>query len=231
MMDASELQSDGDCGLSTLQRLADDGVTVANGSGTVWQITAVAFALAVSLYRGIVLSLSDPVFLWLLPPIVLAIDFLSGFVHWFFDSQVEPSKSFLGRIAVDFLDHHVRPGRTAQVGFFASAWRPALMVTLPLIMLTLLVPMPVWLAASVFWLGFLSMLVPQTHKEAHLGPRPLPIRFLQKTRLIINPASHQTHHDDNAESFCVFTGWLNPLLDRTRFWRGMEWLFESARRR
>jgi len=228
--DVSELLPMGDRGLSTIQQLSDDGVNVANGSGTVWQIAAVSFTLVVCGYRGYVLLLSDPIFLWLLPPILLAVDFLSGFVHWFFDSQVEPSKRFLGRIALDFLDHHVRPGRTAQVGFFASAWRPALMVSLPLIILTLLVPMSVWLAASIFWLGFLSMLVPQTHKEAHLGRRPFPIGLLQKTRLIINPVSHQAHHDDNTKSFCVFTGWLNPLLDYTRFWRGMECVFETARR-
>jgi hypothetical protein len=33
-------------------------------------------------------------------------------------------QNFFGRIAIDFLDHHVRPERTTEVGFFMSAWRP-----------------------------------------------------------------------------------------------------------
>ncbi|MEZ5501680.1 MAG: fatty acid desaturase CarF family protein [Halioglobus sp.] len=218
-------------GLETIERLSASGVQVANGSGMVWQKLLVACTMAASLYFAITGSVADPVFLCMLLPVLLAIDFLSGFVHWFFDTQVEPSSTFLGHIAVDFLDHHVRPGRTVEVGFFASAWRPALMVSLPMITLSLLVPLPAWLAAVLFWMGFLSMLVPQTHKEAHRAAPLAAISLLQKTRLIINPAAHADHHHDNRASFCVFTGWLNPLLNRTRFWRGMEHLFDTVRRR
>ncbi len=215
--------------LAAIERLSRDGVHVASGSGTAWQRAVVCVVLAHGLWFAVAQSLADPLFLWMLLPVLLVIDFLSGFVHWFFDTQFEPSKRFLGRISVDFLDHHVRPGRTAEVGFFASAWRPALFVSAPLMALSVMVPLPAWLAAALFWVGFLSMLVPQTHKEAHLGKRPHPIAALQKLRLIIHPAAHQAHHDDNRESFCVFTGWLNPVLDRMRFWRGMEWLFDAAR--
>ena len=167
----------------------------------------------------------------MLPFVIIVIDFLSGFVHWFFDTQVEPSDKALGRIAIDFLDHHVRPGRTAEVGFFLSAYRPALLVTLPLVTLVSFLPMPVMAAASVFWLGFFSMLVPQTHKEAHLHKNHAITRGLQKSRLILHPASHHRHHADNSLSFCVFTGWLNPVLDRMRFWRAMEAVFGAIRKR
>jgi hypothetical protein len=179
----------------------------------------VIIMLSVCLLLAILNSIADPTFLWVLLPIVLAVDFLSGFVHWFFDTQVKPSTSFFGRIAIDFLDHHVRPERTAEVGFFTSAWRPALFITLPLTIASWAIPMPIWLAATFFWTGYLSMLVPQTHKEAHLGKRPPIITVMQGVRLIVNPRSHQAHHDDNRKSFCVFTGWLNPLLDHTGFWR------------
>ena len=212
-----------------LDQLSLDGVHVASGYGTRWQRAVVAVVLGLGISLAVLQSIANPVFLWVLFPVLVVIDFLSGFVHWFFDTQVEPSRSFLGRIAVDFLDHHAHPGRTAEVGFFTSAWRPALLVSSPLIAFSILAPLPVWLRAVVFWIGFLSMLVPQTHKEAHLGKRPAPIAALQTLRLVIHPSSHQAHHNDNTQSFCVFTGWLNPPLDRLRFWRGLEWLFKAVR--
>ena len=217
--------------LAQLLQLRQAGVVVAEGNGTFLERSLVLVTIVYSLFAFGKMSFAGSAFYLMLPMVILAIDFLSGFVHWFFDTQVKPADTFLGRIAVDFLDHHVRPGRTAQVGFFASAWRPALMVTLPLVSIASLLPMPAIATAIVFWIGFLSMLVPQTHKEAHLGVRPVPISWMQKSRLILYPESHLAHHTNNSQSFCVFTGWLNPLLDRTRFWRGLEWLFDKVRGR
>ena len=49
------------------------------------------------------------------------------------------------------------------------------------------------------------------------------MRLLQKGHLLITPKYHARHHsrahDDN---YCVLNGWMNPLLDRTGFWRGLE---------
>ena len=218
-------------GMETIKRLEARGVHVASGAGTPQQVIPVVSILISCLAIAVYKSIHQPVYLIMLPAVVVAIDFLSGFVHWFFDTQVKPSNTFLGRIAVDILDHHVRPGRTAEVGFMTSAWRPALMVAMPLVSIAVLLPWPSWLAASIFWIGFLSVVVPQTHKEAHMSERPAMITWMQKTHLIINPDSHQAHHDDNRESFCVFTGWLNPILNKTRFWRGMELLFDRVRGR
>lgn len=214
-------------GMEKIRRLRQHGVTVAEGAGSVFQKAVVLSAMAISGGLLVVNGMTDPVFFVMLPLVVISIDFLSGLVHWFFDTQVEPSDTFLGRIAIDFLDHHVRPDRTAKVGFFVSAHRPALFVTLPLVTMSTLLPLPAIAAAAIFWSGFFSMLVPQTHKEAHLcEPRAMTV-WLQKSRLILHPVSHQKHHDDNARSYCVFTGWLNPALDRIRFWRLMEHVFEA----
>ncbi len=81
--------------------------------------------------------------------------------------------------------------------------------------------------AAIIWIGFFSMLVPQAHKEAHKSEIHAVAEWLQKSRLILHPGSHQIHHGDNAQSYCVFTGWLNPTLDRIRFWRLMERVFRA----
>lgn len=209
--------------------LQDEGVFVAQGAGTAVQKVIVVLAAASSLVAFLAAE-QLLVYLLVLPAVLVAIDFMSGFVHWFFDTQVEPSRTFLGRIAVDFLDHHVRPRRTVEVGFFVSAWRPALLATLPLVTLSVLLPLPAWGSALLFWIGGLSMYVPQTHKWAHVSPVNSFIAHLQLSRLVLNPQAHGVHHQDNAQSFCVFTGWLNPLLDRTRFWRGLEKVFLQVRK-
>jgi ubiquitin-conjugating enzyme E2 variant len=218
-------------GMDKIHQLQKIGVTLAEGEGSMPQRLLVLTAVCVSCGLLLINGVTDPVFFALLPVVVITIDFLSGCVHWFFDSQVEPSESFVGRIAIDFLDHHVRPGRTAEVGFFVSAHRPALFVTLPLVTLSTVLTLPVMVAAAIFWTGFFSMLVPQTHKEAHLYEHHPVMAWLQKSRLILHPVSHQKHHDDNRQCYCVFTGWLNPVLDRIRFWRLMERVFNALRAR
>ncbi len=216
-------------GMEKIRRLQQHGVAVAEGEGSMPQKLLVLGAMLISGGLLLINGMADPVFFTMLPIVVIAIDFLSGFVHWFFDTQVEPSETFIGRIAIDFLDHHVRPARTAEVGFFVSAHRPALFVTLPLVTMSSVLALPAIAAAAIFWTGFFSMLVPQTHKEAHLHEHHPITAWLQKSRLILHPVSHQMHHDDNAQCYCVFTGWLNPVLDRIRFWRLMERVFKALR--
>ena len=218
-------------GMQKIHQLRRHGVTVAEGEGSTPQKLVVLTAMLISGGLLLINGVADPVFFAVLPLVVITIDFLSGFVHWFFDTQVEPSESLAGRIAIDFLDHHVRPGRTAEVGFFVSAHRPALFVTLPLVTLATVLTLPAIPAAVIFWAGFFSMLVPQTHKEAHLSENHAITKWLQKSRLILHPQSHQKHHDDNSQSYCVFTGWLNPVLDQVQFWRLMERVFNAIRGR
>ncbi|MFT5140441.1 MAG: hypothetical protein ACI9CB_002104 [Rhodothermales bacterium] len=229
-MDLKSTQSeDHTTGLKHILELEEAGVNVARGGGSLLQKTAVIIALAYGLLAIFSIGRSNSILFLILPVVILAIDFLSGFVHWFFDTQIKPSGTFLGRIAIDFLDHHVRPRRTVDVGFFASASRPATMVSLPLLTLALVLQGNVIISSVLLWIGLLSMLVPQTHKLAH---RPEPghlTKYLQMGRLMIHPVSHQKHHADNTESFCVFTGWLNPVLDSIRFWRGMEHLFANIK--
>ncbi|MBK6741077.1 MAG: hypothetical protein IPG64_26110 [Haliea sp.] len=71
--------------LAAIERLSRDGVHVASGSGTAWQRAVVCVVLAHGLWFAVAQSLADPLFLWMLLPVLLVIDFLSGFVHWFFD--------------------------------------------------------------------------------------------------------------------------------------------------
>ncbi len=212
----------------SLQALLDTDVSRAEGGGSWFEKSIVSLAFFVSVFIIIVkLTMVERVVGFL--GVVLLVDFLSGVVHWFFDQIAVPGPTYLGRVAIDFLDHHVYPNRTLEVGFFKSAFRPAIFVTLPgmfvVCFLTgILVPL-------LTWIFFFAMFIPQTHKLAHHSQVNPFIRFLQKKSIILNPNDHKIHHVfPHRQRYCVFTGWLNPLLDRVEFWDLLERWIKSLKK-
>jgi hypothetical protein len=210
-----------------IRLLAAAGVRVARGRGTPVERALCWAAVAFAATSAVVLGWRNPAIWWQWSLVVLALDFLSGVVHWLFDNRIEPGRGRLGRIAVNFLDHHVDPTRTAEVGFAATSWRVALYVSLPLVAVAWLLPAGAW-QAWIFWVGALSLVVAQAHKEAHRRRPAVWVRALQRLHLALPPAAHRHHHRDHGRAYCVFTGWCNPLLDRCGFWRGIERLLERA---
>jgi plasmanylethanolamine desaturase len=58
---------------------------------------------------------------------------------------------------------------------------------------------------------------------------PGTIQWLQDWHLILPRRHHRIPHVASHEAYlCITTGWLNWPLEKTRFWTGLEWLFEHA---
>jgi hypothetical protein len=170
----------------------------------------------------------------------LSADFISGFVHWAADTWGDQTWPIVGPTLIrSFREHHVDEKAITRHDFIEANGATAL-VLLPL-MLGVQVLMPgdaaVWTRlqyqASMFVLS-LSVFVfmtNQIHKWAHLD-RPGPVvRLLQKLRLILTVDHHQVHHTgQHTAHYCITTGWLNPLLDRIRFFRMSEQLIQAVSR-
>ncbi len=63
----------------------------------------------------------------------------------------------------------------------------------------------------------------QVHRWALSSRPPRPVRVLQRTGLLQSTAHHAEHHKRHyASRFCTLTAFLNPVLDRIRFWRALE---------
>lgn len=66
----------------------------------------------------------------------------------------------------------------------------------------------------------------QVHKWSHQtraenGPL---VTAAQRLGLLQSPRHHHGHHTGHQDShYCVMTGLLNPVLDGSGFWRGLEW--------
>lgn len=165
---------------------------------------------------------------------VLAADFVVAVFHWIEDAYLRDDCPVLGNlIARPNILHHYRPRHFLRHSWMASCW-------------------DLWLVAggviAAAWaLGLLSPAVGvfaalvgnanQIHKWAHRSRRengPC-INLLHDLRILQGPRHHALHHTDpKSTHYCVITEWLNPLLERMRFWTRLEcalWKAFHIRRR
>jgi hypothetical protein len=157
-------------------------------------------------------------------------DFVTGLVHWAADTYCEETTPVIGRSLIGpFRVHHVRPQEICEHGVVETLGNTCILAA-PL--LTLFVaaaadeetsrPTAFVLFTSTVAVG-LTVATNQFHKWAHQDAPPRPVRALQAVGLILGPGHHQAHHSEPFEaSYAITNGWLNPLLNRTRFFRRLE---------
>ncbi|MEQ9365920.1 MAG: fatty acid desaturase CarF family protein [Leptospirales bacterium] len=163
----------------------------------------------------------------------LAGDWLTGTVHWFCDTYGHEDTPLLGpSIIQPFREHHVLPEKICTHNFIytnGNSFLLGVVLVFPfLISLILCDPgdtvLPIAATLMVFT-GIFSVLANQVHKWSHTPRAELPgiVQWLQKHHLILNPEHHQLHHTKPFDTnYCISCGWMNPVLEWTRFFRGME---------
>ncbi|MBL8860994.1 MAG: sterol desaturase family protein [Planctomycetes bacterium] len=149
------------------------------------------------------------------------VDFLSGLVHWAEDTFATETTPILGRwIVTPNVLHHADPVAFAAKSWIASSWDLVLASGL---LLVLSVPLGLFGPGAVL-LAVLGANANQLHKWCHV-PRHAPriVRGLWRIGLLQGPRHHARHHRGaQNQAYCVVTPFLNPLLDRLRFWRALE---------
>ncbi len=151
-------------------------------------------------------------------------DVISGVVHWAADSYGHARLPIFGGFVRTFREHHEDQlditrhdaiETNGDVFIFSSPVHFALMfwVRSPLVL------------ALIFGVFLGSYCNSQIHKWAHTAEPPSWVRALQRFRLFLSPEHHCRHHSGRHESnYCITTGWMNGLLDATRFFRGAEFV-------
>ena len=158
----------------------------------------------------------------LLVPALLVADLASGAVHWFMDRHAARFGGFLATAAAEFHDHHERPGQCLTVGVYRSVFEGALVVT-PLALGT-----TVWArtdggATFVLLVLLVLMFAPEIHKAAHKRSYRAWMAPLSDLGLLLGCRAHARHHQGHhGASYCVVTGWCNPLLDRSDAWNRLD---------
>ncbi len=161
---------------------------------------------------------------------IVAGDFVTGIVHWFADTYFTENTPIIGRSLVKpFRLHHIYPRDICTHNLVEIAGNVCILAVPVLSMclyLLWLLPESVWLAFKVFCMSVVAITTVATnqfHKWAHQeDPSPF-ARWLQRTRLVLNPSHHQRHHTTPFNlHYCITNGWLNPLLNRIQFFRRLE---------
>jgi plasmanylethanolamine desaturase len=172
---------------------------------------------------------------WLvLPGLLLGLvcgDLVTGLVHWAADTYCEEETPLIGRSLVKpFREHHLRPNEICEHGIIETVGNTCILAV-PVLSLLLWLTTYVNSALPAF-ASFVAALTVgvtvatnQFHKWAHADVPPMAARLLQRAGIILSHEHHRSHHTAPFEaSYAITNGWLNPLLDRTRFFR----LLESA---
>lgn len=154
---------------------------------------------------------------------ILVADFLSGVAHWAADTWGRETWPIVGpAILKSFRDHHKTPWTILEHDFFETNG-DACVALLPILTAGFFFGASGEVAVFLFALSLAVMLTNQAHKLAHKDRTSSVIRLLQNVRILLVRSDHQKHHSKPfVESYCITTGWMNPLLNRIRFWRGAE---------
>lgn len=151
-------------------------------------------------------------------------DFVSGIVHWSADTYGSPTMPIFGGFVRTFREHHADQVDITRHDFIETNGDVCIF-SAPVHLGVLLWVESAFALCCVLGVFVGSYTNSQIHKWAHSDERPHLLRLLQRARLVLSPAHHARHHDrPHLSHYCITTGWMNGVLDRTRFFRKLEWL-------
>jgi plasmanylethanolamine desaturase len=201
-----------------------------------------AFLLWCGLYGWAVLRLIDRGVAglgWEIPvALVLGVvvaDWVSGTIHWACDTWGSARTPVVGQSVIrTFREHHVDQTAITRHGFIETNGA-CVVGAIPWVILGIFAPVAADTALGksvTLWtvsVGVFGAFTSQIHKWSHQVEPPWLVRALQNLRLILPAAHHQVHHTaPHTGSYCITAGWLNPLLDRSGYWRVLERLITAV---
>ncbi len=163
---------------------------------------------------------------------LLLADFISGFVHWLADTYGTTKTPVFGENFVrSFREHHADPLAITRHDFIQTNG-DCCIFSVPLMTFILLITPggagrlgALFLMSSMLALGMATFMTSQIHKWSHQPEPSKFVRVLQRVRAVLSHDHHAKHHTPPfVTHYCITFGWLNPLLERAKFFRKMEWL-------
>lgn len=150
----------------------------------------------------------------------LAVDLLSGLLHWAFDSWGSVRTPVLGNAFIrPFREHHADP-QLMTTHDFVELNGASCIACLPALVISGVIPLEsaAWVAlqAVLLFTSLGAAITNQCHQWAHANPAAVPAiaRWAQRQRLVLQPAQHSLHHKAPFNShFCTASGWANTALN------------------
>lgn len=166
------------------------------------------------------------VFLQVLLIVALA-DLLAGAVHWAEDAYGSETTPVLGPLVIrPNIVHHHFPRFFTTYSWWQSSWELVIVGSVVLVSAAALgcLTWQIWLFVAI------GVNANQVHKWAHRtraenGPI---ISKLQDWRILQTPRHHGLHHTDPKNTYyCPITNFVNPLLEKIRFWGRLESMIKA----
>ena len=158
----------------------------------------------------------------------LLLDFLTGVVHFWMDRYGREDMPLVGKAIIEINTwHHETPRRMITRSYWylcKSGWVGVSAMWIGVYLVTETVSWQWW------FVGILGANANIVHQWAHKFPNEKPafVNWLQKIGVIQRPHDHAQHHTKpETRSYCTYTPWLNPMLDRIGFWFGIERFFAT----
>ena len=152
----------------------------------------------------------------------LGADLISGFFHHAIDNYPKPDTPILGNLASDFLGHHYFANSMEKLTVLGNLHPTAPALAPVLVGLAALNPHYAVTAGALSAMG--GMIFGQaSHRWTHQVDPPGFVKFLRKAGIAQEADDHRTHHRAPwTGNYCIINGALNPLLDKSGFWRKYE---------
>ena len=158
---------------------------------------------------------------WVLAIVSMA-DFICGFVHWLEDNYGGKETPIIGAaiIAPNRL-HHNKPR-----AFITKSWWQSAKIQIMASLFVLAVALwGGWFSWGLLLLVVLATNGNEVHKWSHRtrAENGRLITWLQNSAIVQTRRHHAHHHRGMRNShYCSITNWVNPILDRSGFWRVLE---------
>ncbi len=201
-------------------------------SHRVYEYVGTALGVGAILNLGWGLATADKVSGWWVPLTVLVgllgADFISGFVHWLFDTWGSVNTPVVGQLAIrTFREHHVDERAMTRHDFVETNGHNITLAALPAVVGHLALrqhTLPFALMAMAgFAMACCVAMTSQIHKWAHEEKPGRVVRRLQDAGLIIGARHHDRHHVwPHDTHYCITVGWMNAPLEMVRFFRVLE---------
>lgn len=151
--------------------------------------------------------------------IILLADFLTGVFHFWLDQYGREDMPLVGKMVVEInILHHKDPRHMIFRDYWfltRASWGIGIMLWI----------LEYLLLGGIGWGGILLVVYGAQaniiHKWAHQTPNENGklIVFLQKLQLIQSSKQHWQHHIKPYDTyFCILTNFLNPVLEKIKFW-------------
>ena len=156
----------------------------------------------------------------------LLADFGSGVLHWSVDNYGNGKTPVMGSIIAAFQGHHAAPWTITERGFCNNVYKLCLPFGLAPMTLISFATGP---ATTFFFVCFcvLEILSQEFHKWSHQRKSETPgwVNQLQNLGLTVGRKPHALHHMAPYEgNYCIISGFCNPFLDESGFFRRLEHL-------